>query len=78
MQQEKTGDKMETTYKLYRSDSKRWKDLTYTKALEERIKAAKEAMNYYRSTANINRFINSEKAKNFNQKLLEECNEVEH
>ena len=63
------------TFNLYRSSPKRWKDLTYTKALKERIKAATEAMSYYRKEKNINSFMASEKALRFNEKLLEEIND---
>ena len=64
-----------TTFELYRSHSKRWKDLTYTKALEERIKAATEAMSYYREHKDIQRYMASEKAREFCRTLLEECDE---
>ena len=82
---------MEKTKILYRCESTEWAKLPYEDALKYRILKAKDAMNHYRLISreivlkkkvqdydeNIHKYLMSEKAMNFNKKLLFEIEEDE-
>ena len=63
---------MKTTRALYMQDATAWKHLRYDEALKLRIHFAQNAMKQYRFERNEEGYMASEKAVEFNRKLLKE------